>query len=162
MKKFVTYILIGILTALPVAAMAQMQNTVTVPGTLLDNPIKRTFSLLDPQRLKIRHAYSLSYFSGGSNSGTVGMYLSTIQYQIARPLTLRVGLIYAHNPLSMFGRQTGGIVREGIYPSFYLDYRPSSNFYLGIGFQRVPGYRYAAPRYYGPWWDAPADWWRTK
>ena len=161
MKKLVVSILVGVLVALPVVVSAQVDRGISRPGTpnktVLDNPIKTGFSLLDPQRLKIRHAYSLSYFSGGGQSGTLGMYFSSIQYQLAKPLTLRVGLAYAHNPLTAFGQQTGGLVSEGIYPSFYLDYRPSSNFYLGIGYERRPGYLYAERG-----WRTPTGWWRTR
>ncbi len=165
MKKLIACCLVGMVAALAGTAMAQTDNSVSQPGTLLDNPIKTSFSLLDPSRLKISHAYSFSYFSGGATNGSVGMYRSMIQYQLARPLTLRVGLTYAHNPLTAFGGESGGLVREGLYPSFRLEYRPSSNFYLGIGYEHVP---YGS--YYTPYFERsgrsrlanPADWWRTR
>jgi len=145
MNRLCIYILVCALAVLPAAATAQVQNAVPQHGTLLDNPIKKTFSLLDPRRIKISHAYSFSYVSGSGYSGSVGMYLTAIQYQIAGPLILRVGLAYAHDPSTLFGQKLGGLVQEGLYPSFQLDYRPSSNFYLGIGYQRVPYNPYYAP-----------------
>lgn len=152
MNRLCIYIMACVLAALPAAATAQMQNAVSNHNTLLDNPIKKSFSLLDPRRIKIDHAYSFSYFSGGGYSGSVGIYLSSIQYQIAKPLTLRVGLAYAHDPSTLFGQKLGGLVQEGLYPSFQLDYRPSSNFYLGIGYQRVPYSPYHNP-YYAPYFE---------
>jgi hypothetical protein len=163
MKKIVICFALGMLMA-PVVH-AQVDNTVQQPGTLLDNPYQKSFSLLDPSRLTISHAYSFAYLSGGTTSGSVGMYQSVIQYQLARPLTLRVGLAYAHNPLTALGGGSGDLVREGLYPSFQLEYRPSANVYLGIGYERVP-----YNLYYGPYsarsgligYPAGADWWRTR
>lgn len=165
MKKLILCCMIGILAALAGTAAAQENNPAAQPGTMLDNPIKQSFSLLDPSRLKIHHAYSFSYFSGGMTSGSVGMYRSLIQYQLARPLTLSVGLAYAHNPLTAFGGESGGLVREGLYPSFQLDYRPSPNFYIGIGYERIPYDPYYTPyfeRFGGMRWTRPVDWWRTR
>ncbi|MFC1476151.1 hypothetical protein ACFLQW_04025 [Candidatus Zixiibacteriota bacterium] len=165
MKNFVICCVVGLVAALAGTATAQMDNSIHQPGTLLDNPIKSSFSLLDPSRLKISHAYSFSYLSGGTTSGSVGMYRSIIQYQLARPLTLRVGLAYAHNPLTAFGGESGGLVREGLYPSFQLEYRPSKHFYFGIGYERVPGSLYYSPyfeRSGRSGWGSPVDWWRTR
>ncbi len=152
MNRLCIYILVCAVAALSTTAMAQMQNAEPQARTLLDNPIKTTFSLLDPQRIKVSHAYSFSYISGSGYSGSVGIYQSTIQYQIAKPLTLRVGLAYAHNPSTLFGQEVGGLTQEGLYPSFRLDYRPSSKLHLGIGFQRVPYNPYYAP-YYTPYFE---------
>jgi len=157
MKRLFLCIQVGMIIAMPAVASAQMPPSVSQSGTMLDNPVKKVFSLLDPHRLKITQAYSFSYVSGNGYSGSVGTYFSTIQYQLARPLTLRVGLALTHNPLSVFGGQSGGIATEGLYPSFQLDYRPSSNFYLGIGFERVPAYAYPAA-----WRERSTDWWRTR
>jgi len=161
MKNYIMYVLMGVCILTPLMAAAQVQSPAIEerPGTLLDNPIKKTFSLLDPQRMQISHSYSFSYLSGGGQSGSVGMYFGAIQYQISKPLTLRVGLAYTHNPMTAFGANTGSIVNEGIYPSFSLDYRPSPNLYLEIGFQRVPGYNYWSS---SPWGPASTGWWRTR
>ena len=156
MKRVLLCLLVGVAVISPVVILARTPPVVGQSGTLLDNPVKRAFSLLDPHRFKISHAYSFSYISGNGYSGAVGTYFSTIQYQLAKPLTLRVGLALTHNPLSALGQHSGGIVTEGLYPSFQLDYRPSPNVYLGIGFERVPAYAYPAS-----WGRRPADWWRT-
>jgi len=165
MKKIVVWWMMGMLAVSAPAMVAQANDTVPQPATLLDNPVQRTFSLLDPSRLTISHAYTISYLSGGSTSGSVGLYQSIIQYQLARPLTLRVGLAYAHNPLSALGGKSGELVHEGLYPSFQLEYRPSSHVYLGIGYERVPGNLYYSP-YCGrsglSRWPVSADWWRTR
>jgi len=153
--KTIILILVGSLI-LAAPAFAGTDELIQQPSTttLVDNPLQKTFSLLDPSRLKINHGYSFSYISAGGNSGSVGLYMSTIQYQISRPLTLRVGLQYVHSPLKMFGGDTGGFVTQGLYPSFYLDWQPSSKFHLGIGYQKVPGgYGYAYPT---------SSWWRSR
>ncbi len=151
MKKLVLSILALSIVFVPLVISAQATDELAPQSkTFLDNPIQRTFSLLDPKRLSIDHSYSFSYMSGSGTSGSVGIYMSRFRYQLAKPLTLRVNLEFAHNPISAFGGQTQSLVNQGIYPSFYLDYQPSSSFHLGIGYERVPGY-------YNP-----MSWWRTR
>jgi len=152
---------VGVCVFTPVLVSAQVQSTYIEerPGTYLDNPINKTFSLLDHQRMKINHSYSFSYLSGGGQTGAVGMYFGAIRYQLSKPLTLRVGLAYTHNPLTAFGANTESIVGQGFYPSFSLNYHPSPNFFLEIGFQRVPGYGYWLS---SPWESASTGWWRTR
>ncbi len=94
--------------------------------------------------------------------------MSSIQYQISRPLSLRVGLAYAHNPSALFGSSKPGLVNDGFYPSFQLTYRPSDRVFFQVGFARVPYNPYLNPYapYYGhprnTWWEGPTDWWRTR
>jgi hypothetical protein len=73
----------------------------------------RNFSLLDPQRLKMNHSYSFSYFSDGQTSGSL------------------------HQPLSVFRRDALRIDNR-ILPNFQLQYRPNSSFSLWINVLTLP------------------------
>jgi hypothetical protein len=105
-------------------------------------PAKQTgFSLLDPSRLNISHSYMMSYFSGGGRSGSVGLYMSTLQYQLSRPLSLRVGLGYLHQPLG-FLSSSANTVENQILPNFRLDFRPSENFHFMVDYMTIPSSAY--------------------
>jgi len=97
----------------------------------------KNFSLLDPQRLKMSHSYSFSYFSNGQTSGSFGVYTSTLRYQLSNPLSLTVSLNYLHQPLSVF-RQDALRIDNRILPNFQLQYRPNSSFSLWINVVTLP------------------------
>jgi hypothetical protein len=97
----------------------------------------KSFSLLDPQRLKMNHSYSFSYFSNGQTSGSFGVYTTTLNYQLSDPLSVTLSLNYLHQPLSAF-RQDALTVRNRILPNFQLRYRPNSSFSLWINVLTLP------------------------
>ncbi len=119
------------------------------------------FSLLDPSRLRISHSYSMSYMSGSGYSSSVGLYMSTLEYQFAKPLSIRVGLGYLHQPLGF----TGVSGPDGAFlPSVRLDWRPTDNMRFIIDYRTLPtsldpnygyGYGYRSPYYRStnPLWD---------
>jgi hypothetical protein len=85
------------------------------------------FSLLDPSRFKLHQSYSFSYFSSGNTSGSLGIYTTTLQYQLSNPLSLTLSLNYLHQPLTVFGQNSWGI-KNSVLPNFQLSYRPNSSF----------------------------------
>ena len=104
---------------------------------LVGSMARSGFSLLDPSRFRIHNSYSLSFLSGSGQSGSIGLFMSTIDYQISRPLSLRVGLGYLHQPLG-FLKNTTGPGQGRILPNATLDYRPSDKFHFILDFRTVP------------------------
>jgi len=113
------------------------------------------FRLLDPSRLTMNQSYSLSYLSGPAGGQSVGMYMNSIGYQLARPLYLQVDIGLVHNPAALFGN---GNASAGVHvlPNFSLRYTPSPNFNLMIDVRTMPTYYgpYAGyyPGYGGSYW----------
>ncbi|MFH1700407.1 MAG: hypothetical protein ABIE07_07445 [Candidatus Zixiibacteriota bacterium] len=101
-----------------------------------------SFSLLDLSRLNFAHSYSLSFFSGGGISGSQGLYRGALTYQLSKPLTLTLGLGIFHDPGSLISGDRGSNNSAMFLPSGYLDWKPSDNFRMSIGFETVPAYRY--------------------
>lgn len=97
------------------------------------------FRLLDPSRLTMNQSYSLSYFSGPAGGQSVGMYMNSIGYQLARPLYLQVDIGLVHNPSALFG---SGNASAGVHilPNFSLRYTPSPKFNLMIDVRTMPAY----------------------
>lgn len=103
-------------------------------------PVSKPFSLIDLSRVKWSHSYSVNFFSGGGTSGSIGMYTSSIFYELSNSLSFDVQIGIAHNPGSIFNNNTNS--NAALYPSFNLDYHPSDNFRLSIGIAKHPGIYY--------------------
>jgi hypothetical protein len=97
------------------------------------------FRLLDPSRLSMHHSYSLAYFSGSGGGQSVGMYMNSIGYQLAKPLYLQVDLGLVHNPGALVG---SGSPADGarILPNFSLRYTPSQKFTFMVDVRTLPTY----------------------
>ena len=136
-----------IVLTLPVVSAAQMADRVEA---------KEVTQKYDLSRLHLSHSYSISYISGGGFSGTQAMYNGTLQYELARPLTLTLNLGILHDPGALFGDKN--FSDNALFlPSGWLDWRPSKNFRMMVGFETVPasyyrGYYYYPGRY--------SDWYR--
>lgn len=110
----------------------------------------KSFSLLDPHRLKLHQSYTFSYFSNSRSSGSLGIYTTTLDYQLSEPLSVTLSLNYLHQPLSVFGRTNAG-TKSDVLPNFQLRYRPSNSFSLWIDVVTLPSaYGWG---YDGYWWD---------
>lgn len=129
--------------ATPSAVPAPTNSSLSLQGA--PNP----FSLLDLSRIRWSHSYSISYFSGGSSSGSAGLLNSTMFYDISRSLSLSVNIGVLHNSGSIWGDSKNDAT---ILPGFRLDYHPSEKFRMSIAVQRVSG---LYPYYYdrGGWFS---------
>lgn len=111
---------------------------------------KDTYSLFDPSRLSMRQSYSLSYFSGGGRSGSIGYYLNSIEYAFANPLKIRFDLGYLHSPTSMFSGGSSSLGSGAFVPGLAIDWRPSKYFLFRLDYRQVPVglYGRSTPYYY--------------
>jgi hypothetical protein len=112
---------------LPPAQAQTSQDNLGNTSMLGSKSSTKNFSLLDPSRFKLYQSYSFSYFSSGNSSGSLGIYTTTLNYQISNPLSLTLSLNYLHQPLSVFGRSDWGI-KNSVLPNFQLLYRPNNGF----------------------------------
>ena len=102
-------------------------------------PVGSSFSLIDLSRLNFSHSYSLSFLSGGSGDGSVGMWNTQMFYEFSPKLSLAVdvGVMHTGGQLSTPGGNSATVL-----PGFVLDYHPSNKFSLSIGVSRVNPYYY--------------------
>lgn len=156
-KYFVTALIV---LALPLVSAAQMADRVEAKEVTQKYDLGLTkppsLPFFDLSRLHLSHSYSISYISGGGFSGTQAMYNGTLQYQLAQPLTLTLNLGILHDPGALFGDKNFSS-NARFLPSGWLDWRPSKNFQMTIGFETVPAsyYRgyYFYPGRYTDWYD---------
>ena len=133
-----------ILTAallLGVSAMAQHVDRATLQQVSTANaigikPSSNLFSLIDLSKIRWSHSYSVSYLSGGSYSGSVGMLHTSMFYPISSKLNLTVDLGLSHG---ISGNLTAPGQSVSVLPSFWLDFKPSKNVSMSLSFQTFNG-----------------------
>lgn len=149
MRKIIITIAI-LLIAVPVSAQL-VEHAPTPPNvtqsTFGSNPAPSAFSLLDLSRIKWSHSYSVTYFSGGLGSGTVGLLNNSMLYEFSPKLSMALSLGVLHNPGALWGDKQNNDAE--LLPGFLIDYHPSDNFSLSVAFQRFGG-SYYHPFYYYP------------
>jgi len=97
----------------------------------------KSFSLLDPSKLRMSHSYTFSYFSSERSSGSFGVYTNVLEYKFSNPLTLTLSLNYLHQPLSVFHKDDLRL-KDAILPNFQLRYRPNDSFSFTINVLTYP------------------------
>ncbi len=141
-----------LLVILSVPAMAQMVDEAEIKEVTAKYDLGLTkqpsMAFFDLSRFNLSHSYSIGYFSGNQFSGSRAMYNGTIRYQIANPLTLTLNVGVLHNPGAIFGDERLS-ENSKFLPSGWLDWRPSKNFRMSIGFETVPAYN-SGGYYYNP------------
>jgi hypothetical protein len=112
-----------------------------------------------PNRFSMRQSYSASFSSGSFGSQSAGVYMNTLSYQLAAPLTLSADVgFYTPFYSSIPGMKSSGIrdASQGsslIFPHVGLEYKPSQNTSISLhlfnGTDAVKAYGYDAFMY--PW-----------
>jgi len=102
----------------------------------------RPAAWLDPSRLHVSSTVSVgSGFGGGANA----LQVTSLSYQLASPLSMRLSLGNAWGPATLRGGSS--MFLEG----FDMAYRPSANFMLRIQYQDVRSPLQLSNNPYGYW-----------
>lgn len=101
------------------------------------------FSFLNPTRFSMRQSYSMNFASGSYGSSSAGLYLNTLSYKLADPLTLSADVGF-HTPVYSSGAfARGGLSGKSgfqdpsrgsslVLPRVGLEYKPSDNTTLSL------------------------------
>ena len=160
MKKLLMMIIV--LSIVPTLAFGQLKKqneTVDIKSAIIE-PLGNTLSgigLIDPSKISMSHSFSMSYFSFGGNSLSQSMYLNTIRYQIADPLTLKLQWGIQNFPHNTFMANHPAFQGGPFISGAELDYRPTENIKVKFQYNRMPGYHnsYRYPYYsrFNNFWD---------
>lgn len=138
MKTTISILCVLMLT---LSATAQKADVAALQNVASQNPVglkpgTSLFSLIDLSKIRWSNSYSVSYFSGGSASGSMGLLHTSMFYPISSKLNLTVDLGLAHD---ISGNLTASGRSATIVPGFSLDYRPSRNFSLSLNYRTYNG-----------------------
>lgn len=143
MMKFRILITVGLAVLLTVPLLAQQIDRAEIKQVTekydLGLSKRPSLPMFDLSRINLSHAYSFGFFSGGGTSFSRGLYSGSMTYQIAQPLTLTLNLGILHDPSAIWGdKRIGNSAR--FLPSGWIDWQPSNNFRLSLGFETIPAY----------------------
>jgi hypothetical protein len=108
------------------------RGTLLAPEYRSQNSISG-FSLLNPNRFAMHQSYSMNFASGSRGSASSGLYLNTLSYKLADPLTLSADVGFytpLYNTSGAFahsGFQDPGANTSLIFPHVGLEYKPTDN-----------------------------------
>jgi len=92
------------------------------------------FSLLNPNRFSMHQSYSVNFASGSYGTASAGLYLNTLSYRLADPLTLSADVgfytpLYASPSMgfSKGGFQDPRLGSSLVFPHVGLEYKPTEN-----------------------------------
>ncbi len=119
------------------------------------------FSFLNPNRFSMHQSYSVNFSSGSMGASSAGLYLNTLNYKLAAPLTLSADVGF-YSPL--YSSSAGSFGSRGIqdptrgssmiFPRLGLEYKPSQNTTFSIqllnGQDATKAYGYPSP-FLNPW-----------
>jgi hypothetical protein len=125
------------------------RNSLLQPGKTM---ALGTGGLLDPSRFSVSQSYSMSFSSGSGGESWDGLYLSTLSYQLAVPVTLSLDLGLAHQPGALF--KAGPMNRQFdasavVMPRLELKYQPFRNTLIRVQYLNSKGLSSRSPYYWG-------------
>ena len=108
----------------------------------------KPLGFLDPSRMNFQTSYSMSYATSGGQSLMQGLFMETIGYRLANPLSLTLNLGFQHTPYSSFGPD--GVSRNTRFVGgAALDWHPTQNMFLHFEVANFPSYGVSQ---YNPYW----------
>jgi hypothetical protein len=126
----------GSAAAGPVSATSSFRS-VEPPGSSASGESPALLSsvpLLDFSRLRVSHALSYTFSSGGARNTSTGLFVSSFDYRVASPLSMRldVGAVMDR------AQASAGRGPEVFLKGLGLDYHPSDSFRLQLSYRNLP------------------------
>lgn len=138
--KYLTIFFILIMIVPGFAQMDHQQSFSSyVSGLTLQKPAGFLDALLKSDKFSMSHSYSLSYYSAGNYSGSMGLYLNTMKYQFSDPLMMQVSVGYLHHPFGgLNGLNKNPSQDEVFLESAKLQYKPTENTFITVDYRQIP------------------------
>ena len=150
MRKYETLIILSLVILLganPLFSQNQSNTSIYKPSPWKSQQKGFLDHLLNSSRIKMSHSYSLSYMSMGRQSFNQGLYLNTLDINIADPLQMQVRFGYLHQPLGNMNNQQ---MMDGklFLQRAMLKYEPTENMSIVFDYQAYPSPTMLPNRYY--------------
>lgn len=146
-RIFAVPVLILVL-GISLSASAQTErggSSLIASGTSYRKPAGFLDALFNSSRFSMSQSYTMTFGSFGGQTYNQGLYLNTMNFQLADPLFMQVRVGYSHQPfqgLSSMGRQDGRFFLQ----QAMLQYKPGKNTNITIEYQALP-YSVYSPYY---------------
>ena len=138
--KYLTLFIV-LLMIFPVFAQDDHQTSFSnyVSGLTISKPAGFLDALLKSDKFSMSQSYSLSYYSAGKYSGSMGLYLNTLKYQFSDPLMMQVSVGYLHQPFGgVNGLNKNPLQGEVFLESAMFQYKPTENMSITVDYRQIP------------------------
>lgn len=119
-----------------VSAQTESGSSLFSPGGSFGSPTGFLDALFHSSRFSMSQSYSMSVGSYGGQGYNQGLYLNTMNFQLAEPLFMQLSVGYAHQPFNMGG--TGQDKGQFFLRRAMLQYKPSSKTEITLEYQSIP------------------------
>ena len=135
-------------------ALAQFKTSVSPRSTVAESLVKTDnggfmFGLFDPNNFSMRHSFSLSYQTFGSQGLSMGMYTNSMMYKFSDDLDVSADISLMASPFNTLGKQYQSSLSGLFLNRAELNYRPWKNTLFQIQFQQVPATYWMGSGYRG-------------
>jgi hypothetical protein len=107
-------------------------NQVTSHNDMSPKSSLSPFGLIDLSKVKWSNSYSISYFSGGNSSMSMGVLNTQFGYEFSSKLSMTLNFGLAHNTKAMANGENADAT---VLPGFSLDFHPSEKFRMNLSYQ---------------------------
>lgn len=129
--------------ALSAAVFGQFRNQ-TAPKVTANDGIISTensgslFGFINPNNFHMKHTYSMSYTSIGSNGIAIGEYTNSMRYDFTNNLNVQVDASLIHSPYSSFGNGFADQISGAYLSKAQINYKPTKNTFITIEYNNRP------------------------
>lgn len=121
-------------------------------GDMTLSGARSSLSLAQPNRFSMHQSYSLTAMSTPQGSASSGLYLNTLSYQLAQPLSMFVDVgFYTPIHSSIPGMNASAGAGSIVLPRMGLEYKPSDRLTMNLELVNGPDAWKAYGMGGGPW-----------
>jgi len=114
------------------------------------------FGFLNSDNFEMKHSYSLSYSSFGSEGLALGVYTNSLLFKLSNKMNVQVDASFIHSPYSTFGKDFQNQL-NGVYVTrAAFNYKPWDDVFISIQYRNLPmayhysDYGFYSNRFYNP------------
>ena len=113
------------------------QSPVFKASDLVQKPTGFIDKLIDPAKFKMSQSYTFSVGSFGKKSYSQGLYLNQMSYQLAKPLSVQLGIGMLHQPFGTSLKLQDN-PNQVFVQNARIQYKPSEKFSVTVDYQSRP------------------------
>jgi hypothetical protein len=114
------------------------------------------FGFLNSDNFQMKHSYSLSYSSFGSEGLALGMYTNSLLFKLSNKMNVQVDASVIHSPYSSFGKDFQNQINGFYVTRAAFNYKPWDDVFISIQYRNLPmayhysDYGFYSNRFYNP------------
>lgn len=132
---------------------SQVEQSPRVSEYLMSPASSSTFlGWFNPEKFRMRHAFSLSYHTGAGNAFSLGTYTNIMTYEFAENLNARADVSLSYSPYNTFATHGKNDLSALYLSRAQVNYKPWDNVLMQLEYRQMPYYNPYYSPFYNPWY----------